>query len=144
MYVADLTPFEGLGIHAEGRHQIYEALSYSWGHPERTASIITDQEVLYVPTPMADALQHLRYTDRDRWLWCDPLCVDQSNLTEQSTQVQIMMLIFSKATWVVAWLRNPPETLLSMLQNVPDASQLTDEQKLWLASRPIFAGTWVR
>jgi len=68
---ADLTPFDGLGIHREGRYQQYEAVSYSWGYPARTAEIQVDGTVAYIPPSMADALQYLRRTAELGWLWCD-------------------------------------------------------------------------
>ncbi|KAI1613852.1 heterokaryon incompatibility protein-domain-containing protein [Exophiala viscosa] len=152
MLVADLTPFDGLGIHRGGRYQQYEALSYSWGYPVRTAEIEVNGKIAYIPPLMADALQYLRQTAEPRWLWCDALCIDQENPAEKSNQVQVMMLIFSKACRVVAWLGMPPTTGIT---TVPQSSPVDVEPKhgsptaqntaiLSLAQVPFFERTWIR
>ncbi len=151
MFIADLTPFEGLGIHREARYQQYEALSYSWGYPARTAEVEVNGKVAYIPPSMADALQYLRQTAEPRWLWCDALSIDQENATEKSNQVQVMMLIFSKARRVVAWLGMPPTGMTT----VPQGFQVDVEAKhqsqsaqntviLALAQVPFFERTWIR
>lgn len=50
------------------------------------------------------ALRHLRHPSIPRMLWIDALCIDQSNLEERSEQVDLMGLIYSKATEVRIWL----------------------------------------
>ncbi|KIW12144.1 hypothetical protein PV08_09419 [Exophiala spinifera] len=42
-------------------------------------------------------------------LWCDYLCIDQTNSTEKGEQVQNMTKIFGSASKVVAWLGTPPD-----------------------------------
>jgi hypothetical protein len=85
----------------------YEALSYAWGpsdNPEDIYIGISEAHVLSVTQNLACALQHIRYEDRPRTLWIDAISVDQSNLTERSSQVQRMADIFKLAERVLVWL----------------------------------------
>jgi hypothetical protein len=85
----------------------YEALSYAWGSSDNPVDIYigtSDDYVVSVTQNLAYALQHLRYADRPRTLWIDAICVDQSNLTERSSQVQRMTDIYKLADMVLVWL----------------------------------------
>ena len=88
----------------------YEALSYAWGSEDRPANITVHDfsaaknGSLTITQNLAEALQHLRYEDRGRILWIDAICVNQQNLAERSSQVQLMVDIYSLAKLVVAWL----------------------------------------
>jgi hypothetical protein len=85
----------------------YEALSYTWGQSDNPEDIyigISEARVLSVTQSLACALQHLRHEDRPRTLWIDAICVDQTNLTERSSQVQRMADIYKLAERVLVWL----------------------------------------
>jgi hypothetical protein len=107
LYIADVVGLQGFGLPNEERYQQYEALSYSWGYPDLTAPVVCNGITIHIPPTMAEALHYLRYSDRPRWLWCDAICINQQDATEKSNQVQIMMIIFAKASRVVAWLGLP-------------------------------------
>ena len=119
LYVADIVAFQGLGLLTEGRLQQYEALSYTWGYPELSATVLCNGQTTAVTPALAQALQNLRDPTSSRWLWCDAICIDQSNNVEKSQQVGIMMLIFSKAVRVVAWLGIPSPHTSKLLRPSP-------------------------
>lgn len=50
------------------------------------------------------ALRHLRYPDRDRILWIDAICIDQTNHGERVQQVRQMASIYKRAEQVIIWL----------------------------------------
>ncbi|KAK6956678.1 hypothetical protein Daesc_001957 [Daldinia eschscholtzii] len=50
------------------------------------------------------ALRHLRREDIDIVLWVDALCINQADLDERETQVQIMRQIYSRAVNVIVFL----------------------------------------
>ncbi|KAK8051720.1 hypothetical protein PG993_003105 [Apiospora rasikravindrae] len=50
------------------------------------------------------ALKYLRQDKTDRYLWIDAVCINQANPTERNHQVQIMAMIYSRATRVCVWL----------------------------------------
>ncbi|KAF9693662.1 hypothetical protein EKO04_008305 [Ascochyta lentis] len=84
----------------------YEALSYVWG-PELPASHIihrTSREAVPVTRNLYEALQSVRWCDRDRLLWVDALCINQEDGKEEGTQVRKMNSIYARATRVLVCL----------------------------------------
>ena len=51
----------------------YEAISYAWGDPNVTAPIICNGKTLIVTQNLHKGLNHLRLTDRSRFLWADAI-----------------------------------------------------------------------
>ncbi|OCK79113.1 HET-domain-containing protein [Lepidopterella palustris CBS 459.81] len=82
----------------------YEALSYTWGGTEKTAKISVNGSEMYITKNLYEALQHLRFPDRDRILWVDAICIDQNNNKERGHQVQQMSNIYREADRVTVWL----------------------------------------
>ncbi|KAI3326824.1 ankyrin [Xylariaceae sp. AK1471] len=82
----------------------YEALSYTWGFPENTDSIVVNGRRLGVTMNLYLALQYLRFRDQDRILWVDAICIDQNNLKERGHQIQQMGEIYKQADRVIFWL----------------------------------------
>lgn len=82
----------------------YHGLSYAWGNPKDTQTILVDGHPLSVTSNLHDALQHIRDINQSITLWIDAICINQSDRNERSQQVQMMKAIFSKADCVVAWI----------------------------------------
>ena len=97
----------------------FEALSYAWGDQSNPDSIcITDERpavegqlVESQPTGridvgpnLASALCTLRKCNDKRLVWCDSICINQSDVVERSEQVQRMSDIYRYAKRVVVWL----------------------------------------
>jgi hypothetical protein len=84
----------------------YEAISYVWGPSEsqEREAIVCDGHKMYITTSLAQPLHRLRYLDMPRLLWADGLCINQHNLSERGSQVQIMGDIFARASRVIIWL----------------------------------------
>ncbi|KAI1774094.1 heterokaryon incompatibility protein-domain-containing protein [Hypoxylon cercidicola] len=84
------------------------ALSYEWGDPTVTANIMVSGHRMAVTKNLHDALQDLL----PRWhrdteetasarLWVDALCINQQDVQERNTQLQLMEQIYSTATSVL-------------------------------------------
>lgn len=82
----------------------YDALSYCWGKPELTRSILINGLDYPITTTLYEALQRIRKHSEIRHLWVDALCINQHDLDERSLQVANMLTIFSKAQQVICWL----------------------------------------
>lgn len=95
----------------------FEALSYAWGDQSNPDSIyITDERTgdqlvesqpaghLNVGPNLASALRALRKRNDKRLVWCDSICINQSDVKERSEQVQRMSDIYRYARRVVVWL----------------------------------------
>jgi hypothetical protein len=82
----------------------YSALSYTWGPPRAAPNIIRiDGVECFVRESLRHALVALRSSTAVT-LWVDALCIDQENIVERNSQVQMMDLIYQKAQRVHVWL----------------------------------------
>jgi len=104
----DLTS-DGL-VQCEIRHastrSTYVCLSYVWGeeHPGHWISLAG--RVYWIRENLHNFLHSARRKPHicSQWIWADALCIDQSNDSERSHQVQQMGQIFSHATNVISWM----------------------------------------
>jgi Heterokaryon incompatibility protein (HET) len=86
----------------------YEAISYSWGKAsDRTHIQVCRRHRVLITRSLDSALRYLRHQNKERLLWADAVCIDQDNISEKSTVVAEMHLIFQSAQQVVVWLGQP-------------------------------------
>ncbi|RYO44787.1 hypothetical protein AA0113_g10741 [Alternaria arborescens] len=96
-------------IQLEIRHvstqSTYVCLSYVWGGEENPrwvrlgGRLFQVRQNLHAFLASASKKPHIC----SEWLWIDALCIDQSNNSERSHQVQQMANIFSNAIKVISW-----------------------------------------
>ena len=101
----------------DGEH-LYEALSYVWGSPDRSHSIILDGYVFPVTKSLHTALLHLRNRALDRVLWIDAISINQDDDNEKSKQIPLMRMIYAQARRVIVWLgdsKNDGDKALEMI-----------------------------
>lgn len=74
----------------------YETVSYVWGSPHTTSDTVIhiQGKSLEVTASVDKLLRRLRRGGRDRTLWVDFVCIDQSNLEERGSQVGLMSDIY--------------------------------------------------
>ena len=82
----------------------YEPLSYVWGDPMPSHTVIVDSHQISVTPNLAQNLQHLRYATKSRRFWIDALCIDQTDAQERGLQVQRMGAIYEHASRAVVFL----------------------------------------
>ena len=87
----------------------FTALSYVWGIPSETATIVVNRHPVSVTTSLASALRNFRNllsqeTILRRILWVDAVCINQHDPAERIFQVQMMGDIYSSATDVFVFL----------------------------------------
>ncbi|GME44344.1 putative glucan synthase protein [Neofusicoccum parvum] len=82
----------------------YTALSYCWGAPHPSQTIVLNGIHVQVGENLEAALQQLRHKDESRLLWVDALCINQEDNEEKEAQVRIMSQIFRRAMSVIAWI----------------------------------------
>ena len=82
----------------------YDAVSYFWGTEGRIRPIeLGDQNQVFMVSPaVEDILLRLRDPQKERLLWLDLVCIDQSNKDEKDRQVKRMKDIFAEAQTVIA------------------------------------------
>ena len=85
----------------------YEALSYTWGRPNRhfpPRFITLNGAKFEVGENLFHALRYMTFNSKDRVLWIDAICINQDDTSEKSHQVQQMGDIYRMASQVVVWL----------------------------------------
>lgn len=82
----------------------YEAISYVWGNPIKTRSIVCDGAEVFITESLFNALMRLRHLHRPRRLWADQICIDQDSFEEKALQIPIMDVIYRNADHVLVWL----------------------------------------
>ena len=93
-------------LHSDAEEQPprYIGLSYTWGDPELRRPILVGDKVFHATVNLVIALEHLQEEGKTIRFWIDAICIDQSNLSEKSIQVQRMGNVFASAALVLAWL----------------------------------------
>lgn len=81
----------------------YTALSYCWGKPDITKTIIVNDVKVQVTVNLEAALRQLQAHGYEK-IWVDAVCINQEDREEKSLQVLRMTSIYSQATSVVVWL----------------------------------------
>ena len=80
---------------------------------------------------LIDALRNLRHSSKERTIWIDGICINQSTdaLTERAAQVESMDDIFSNACAVIAHLGDKTEDGIRRLRLLLWLSTLKDHSK---------------
>jgi hypothetical protein len=94
----------------------YTALSYVWGDPDNTKTILLNDLPFQVTTNLASALHGLRDDQRPLRLWADAVCIDQSNIPERNDQVKLMKDIYTMAHQTVAYLGESNEEIVQAFE----------------------------
>jgi hypothetical protein len=110
----------------------FEALSYVWGVTVVPHKISIDQRPFYVTYNLHAALKELRLPDRERFLWIDAICINQHDLCEKATQVQMMRDIYAKAWKTIVWLGSGTKATASTFQFVEQLIATDDRQAWWI------------
>jgi hypothetical protein len=97
----------------------YEALSYTWGIEMSPNEVLLDGCALQVTDNLYVALRHLRHAMDRRTVWIDALCINQVDVIERSSQVQLMNRIYATAERTIVWLgpvANESDMILKKLE----------------------------
>ena len=94
------------------RNGEFTALSYVWGDPGTTLPIVVNGYQLSVTTNLVSCLQQLRngfqhHSGRispTQYLWVDTICINQTDIQERNSQVQLMGSIYRFAVTTLCWI----------------------------------------
>lgn len=107
LFVATVSDTEGIVIEQTGEIIEYTALSYTWGYPTLSETLICNKKRRMISSSNAAALVALRSPIEPVYVWIDAICINQDDAEEKSAQVARMLNIYRKAHLVVAWLGEP-------------------------------------
>jgi hypothetical protein len=136
---------DGLNMTLECRWEIvslqsqpkFTALSYVWGDAKITEDLIANGMTVPVTKNLAAALRYAKshwraaFPDRDPAefrLWADALCINQADLYERRTQVQLMHSLYSDAELVISWLGCGLEGIDMALEMLTTIAEETEQQ----------------
>lgn len=97
----------------------YSALSYVWGSPDDTRTILLNGKEVTIRANLEAALRSLRCEPEFRnglRLWADAICIDQANINERNQEVQHMGRIYGRADTVTVWLGSEGKSTRSGIQ----------------------------
>ncbi|PVH75604.1 HET-domain-containing protein, partial [Cadophora sp. DSE1049] len=85
---------------------LYETVSYTWGKFDvmKPSHVYLHSQFIKVTSNLEDCLRCLRLVDKDRVIWVDALCIDQQSLSDRSSQVGLMHLIYRRTSGGLFWL----------------------------------------
>ncbi|KAK0646909.1 heterokaryon incompatibility protein-domain-containing protein [Cercophora newfieldiana] len=120
-----------------GDNPKYTAISYVWGPPEPSRLIRIGGRVVKVRQNLFALLNQLR-SDSENPLWIDALCINQEDISERNSQVQLMGDIYSNAEYVISWLGEESDDSKSAFKLIrllcPPVAPVDDEHNSALIS----------
>lgn len=116
----------------------YRALFYCWENSTQDTLITLNDSSFYITTSLSVALRNLRrHVGGQKGvivIWADALCINQCDMTERSSQVQMMGHIFSQARQVVLWPGNGADDsslAMDLMYAMGSGHITTNEYKSW-------------
>lgn len=85
----------------------FTTLSYEWGSPHYSHNVTLDGHVVPVLDklwPVLNTLCDAAEFSQHKWYWIDSICINQKDLQERASQVQLMQRIFAQSEDTVSWL----------------------------------------
>jgi hypothetical protein len=90
----------------------YTALSYCWGDPSNSKTVLVNTSIFRTTDNLASALWYIRkhfasgslIDDLPQLLWIDAICINQENLEERNRQIRLMQTVYASAANVLSWL----------------------------------------
>lgn len=95
---------------------MYHAISYAWGSPYDTVTILVNDKRLEVRRNCEYALKQSAWFGDAHYIWCDAICIDQKNDDEKGHQVHMMGDIYRNAQGVLACVGPHADGSLGLLQ----------------------------
>ncbi|KAK5085250.1 hypothetical protein LTR05_004531 [Lithohypha guttulata] len=103
--------------------ETYHAMSYYWGDPGNEVPILVNEQVVHIRRNLYGIMCQLRQERKQHAYWTDAICINQSDNTEKTSQVQMMKEIYTRAVHVLIWL-GPEEATdrqgIDLMQRVYD------------------------
>jgi hypothetical protein len=124
---------------------LYIALSYVWGNPEKSKTILVDGKPLGITNNLHSALLNLRDEKRTLMVWADGVCINQRDDAEKAIQIGLMGRIYASAPHTIIYL-GPAESTdpESMCSTIREGTYIDKDEKLSsVFMRKWFTRVWV-
>lgn len=114
----------------------YVALSYTWGEPIFDRTVIIDGSEHAVTSNLLLAMVRLRQKGHE-YIWIDALSIDQTNLSEKSKQIPLMLKIYQRAEMVAIYLGEETGDTDEIEQLGPFIAKIANSQSLWQLTKSL-------
>jgi hypothetical protein len=115
-----------------------------WGEPRLDHTLHINGGHVMVTGNLDQALRRLRLATKNRALWADAVCINQSDNKEKATQIPLMAKVYRGVSRVLDRLSRRP---VSKVQNPDDlaklASQLRETSIMQFISLAWFTRMWI-
>jgi hypothetical protein len=108
----------------------FATLSYAWGDPKPVRQVRCAEKLVSITQSLYDALVYIRHLRTPRLVWVDSLCIDQTNATEKSQQVQRMHLIYGQSH-CISWLGVEREDRDDLGNMLPILGWLSEQEEMF-------------
>lgn len=105
----------------------FEAMSYTWGSPNKEYQIVVDRKQVGVTSSAYHLLQDLSSIFLSQLVWIDSICINQDDVEEKSQQVALMADIYTRASLVTVHLNSNTTDVENVLK---DTGRLFAKMKL--------------
>lgn len=118
----------------------YEAVSYTWADDRRTRQIFIDGARFGVTESAFALLLARRSMWRERTIWIDAICINQTDEVEKADQIQRMREIYHNATRVVVYVTQDWKARLTSSLLYQTVTTTQDSQEGYLALAQMLSG----
>lgn len=113
----------------------YIAVSYTWGSPHNTSTILVNGVDFTVTVNLATLLQHLQHEIEEVTVWADAICIKQWDYEEKGLQIAQMLRVYQTARSTYIWLGPAEDGSNEAMAAILKTSQ--DKKLHQLADRPV-------
>ncbi|MCJ1389269.1 hypothetical protein MMC18_002125 [Xylographa bjoerkii] len=133
-------------------HEPYVPLSYTWGtpchglspdwdDPTRTSTVSLNGKSFEIRLNLESALRHIREVKKDGLpLWIDAICINQADIPERNSQVQLMRQIYEGGSYTIIWLGPAQEASKLALYKIEEVANARRERFFPLLEKDRMAG----
>ncbi|VUC25990.1 unnamed protein product [Clonostachys rosea] len=105
----------------------YVALSYEWKAKTGTIPVLCCDRTLLITPNLKAALRKIRSQEKVRTLWVDAVCINQEDVEERTSQVQLMTRIYKEAKEVLMWLGEDSPEVAAAFSSIPRVLHAWDQ-----------------
>ncbi|KAI8631995.1 HET-domain-containing protein [Xylariaceae sp. FL1651] len=114
----------------------YEPISYCWSAQEHRRRLVIDGAWFEVGYNLYTALEHLRSRDTVRTLWCDAICINQTDILERNVQIPLIRHIYQHGQRTIVWLGEQDHKTAHIFRLLKDKAQRIGHQASSKHHRP--------